>query len=388
MPNNAAWDTATTDPLARATQAVSLNVAARAAASGLSGFTAETGFTVSDNNDGTLNIVDAQSRFGAKPNGAKPVYFIDFGNGEDQPHSALSRMQTPIIWSSPCFIDSGISKAGSSASMIIDSRQADSGGSVFEVPTTGPARDADATLLLPAAVNTGRKYYRYYDVYNDFTVDEMMASVVEFSGASFPNFKQHRWQSSNAQTTAYTPNVLQAFEYRFMFSGDGLGGYDTKMYDSRDALVVPTWHREEEYHQVSSAAGTTDASMFIALDGQKLTSESRLNVDSHGGVDPAAEANRWNHYKLGNFRFWARPGDAPWRANLLYVDDSWCRVLITDKDNWLDTEGREQEIQIPVSWASADLDFHFRQGAHSTLAGKYLWVVDNNDTKILIGGWA
>ena len=32
MPNNAAWDTATTDPANRATQAVSLNVAARSSA--------------------------------------------------------------------------------------------------------------------------------------------------------------------------------------------------------------------------------------------------------------------------------------------------------------------------------------------------------------------
>lgn len=39
------------------------------------------------------------------------------------------------------------------------------------------------------------------------------------------------------------------------------------------------------------------------------------------------------------------------------------------------------------NWAAGKINFHQRVGALGGLAGKYLWVADNNDTKILVGGW-
>lgn len=354
----------------------SLAVARGGGGSPASGFSAESGFSLLDNGDGTLSVADSQARFGTKPNAAKPVWFFDFSSGSDQPHPTLSRQQKTINWSAPCQITQEVAKPGSTHSMTIDSP---SFGSVFA--------DGDATLSLP--LNSGRKFYRYYDVYNDFTYTQLADGVAAnpATGASSENFKTHRWQVAglNQSTDPYTPNVLQANNYRFSFSGDEATTYESILYQANSYLTAPMWNVEEEYHQVSSSAGATDAVMYGVLNGeQKFV---RDNQDSHKGADPTLAENQWEHYKLGNFNSWAEPGVAPWRANILYVDDSWCRVYITDKPTWSDSEEKAIEIQVPVGWAAGQVDFHQRIGALGSLAGKYLWIADNDDTKILVGGW-
>lgn len=354
---------------------ITLAVARTAAAGGdpVAGFTAESGFTLSDNGDGTLSVTDAQSRFGAKPNAAKPVWFFDFGSGSDQPHPTLSRQQIVLEWQPNCSPTQVVAKAGSTHSMTIDTEAAEKGGPVFV--------GGDKVLKLP--VNPGGKYFRYYDVYNDFTEDELQASAEQFSGSSFVNLKMHRWQSAAAQATPYTVVTLQAFTYDYGFSGDGIAS--GVFYDSRSRLATPSWTVEEEYHRISSSTGATDAYGTGVINGARKFTLSAF--DSHAGTDPQG-ANRWENYKLANFDRWAVPGVAPWRANVLYVDDSWCRVYITDKPTWSDAETKAMEIQVPVGWASSQVDFHQRIGALGNLAGKYLWVTDNDDTKILVGGWS
>jgi hypothetical protein len=260
MANNGAHDTATTEPLDRATPDVSLSVTAVAAVSGLSGFTAETGFTVSDNGDGTLKVADAQTRLGAKPNASKPVYFFDFGSGSDQPHATLSRLQTTVAWKAASFIGTEVVKAGSTNCMTVDTSAAFDSGSVF-------SGEADRTLVLPA--NSGRKYFRYYDVYNDFTETELMDSVVANSDVSQPNFKTQRWMSDGQQSLPYTPNVLQATSYRFLFSGDGADQYGTVMY-SRSELSTKKWRTEEEYHEVLRRQRRQMQICFLSLMAREL----------------------------------------------------------------------------------------------------------------------
>lgn len=357
---------------------------------GVAGFTAQPGFTLTDNGDGTLTISDAQSRLGTKPNAAKPAWFFDFGSGSDQPHPTLSRNQKTVLWNASSSPTTAVARANATHSMTIDCTQADGNNSVF----AGLAAEgnADKTLFLDA--NVGRKYYRYYDVYNDFTYSELVASIQENTTGSSENFKTHRWQTDGAQSTPYTVNTQQANSYRFYFfpqgdaggdAGDGAGVYDSKLYVSMtDELAAKAWRVEEEYHQISSADSATDAAMYGVLDG--VDAFARTSVASHVGLDPTLAANKWSHYKLGNFRYWALPGIAPWRANVLYVDDSWCRVYITDKPTWNAAEQKAMEIQVPTAW-DGDVIFFKRNGQFSSLSGKYLWAVDNDDTKILIGGW-
>lgn len=355
--------------------ATSQGVTTNAAENPIAGFSPASGFTLSDNGDGTLRITDAQARLGAKPNAAKPVWFFDFGGGSDQPHPTLSRQQLVLNWSSQCVPTTAVAKAGATHSMTIDTESAAKGGPVFV--------GGDKVLKLP--VNPGGKYYRYFDVYNDFTQPELNSSVSANAGSSFENLKMHRWQSADAQTVTgspYTITTLQAYKYDIQFAGSGTP-YQV-FYDTRTQLPSKVWTVEEEYHKVSSAAAAADAYCTGVVNGERKFTIS--GFDSHRGFDPQG-ANRWENYKVANFDRWALPGVAPWRANVLYVDDSWCRVFITDKATWVDSETRAQEIQVPTAWAAGGVDFHKRQGAFASLAGKYLWVVDNDDNKILIGSW-
>ena len=96
MPNNAAWDTATTDPANRATQAVSLNVAARAAASPApSGLLVQYDFAAGDTlttpSINTIGFNFERSRpMATAPNGQVGVEFSYQGgspaNGSDSVH--------------------------------------------------------------------------------------------------------------------------------------------------------------------------------------------------------------------------------------------------------------------------------------------------------------
>lgn len=356
----------TSDSPANIVASRNLSLALSQGGGGVAGFTAESGFTLIDNEDGTFTINDAQSRFGTKPNAALPVWFFDFGSGSDQPHPTLSRQQKVVGWNSACGPTTAVSRANATHSMTIDA-DAD----------LGPVNTSDKELTLPA--NPGGKYYRYYDVYNDFLGSEIPANH---------NFKTHRWQSVNTQDTPdlpYTINTLNS-SYRFYFNGDGGGVYDSILY-SANQMTTKRWRTEEEYHRVSSAPGATDAVMHGILDGeQKFV---RANVDSHNGYDPSSDDYRWDHYKLGNFAVaWSAPGVSPWRANVLYIDDSWCRVYITDKATWNTAEQKAMEIQVPTNWLASALTFHKRNGQFSSLSGKHLWVVDNDDNKILVGSWS
>ncbi len=371
--------TLTSDSPASITVSRALSLALGQGGGSAVGFTAQSGFTLTDNGDGTFTIQDAQSRLGTKPNAAKPAWFFDFGSGSDQPHPTLSRNQKTVLWNASSSPTTAVARANATHSMTIDCTQADGDNSVFG----GLAADgnADKTLFLNA--NTGRKYYRYYDVYNDFTSDELDASIVANTTSSLPNFKTHRWQSENAQATPYTGVTLQAHEYKFDFSAGALS--PGILYDKRVALAARGWNVEEEYHIVSSAADVSDAFIYGELNGQRAF-DYGPEVSHNNAIDPASEQGRWSHYKLGNFRYWALPGAAPWRANVLYVDDSWCRIYITDKPTWNTAEQKAMEIQVPTAW-DGDVTFFKRNGQFSNLSGKYLWVSDNDDTKILIGSW-
>lgn len=370
--------TLTSDSPASVVSSRALSLALGQGGGSVAGFTAQSGFTLTDNGDGTLTISDAQSRLGTKPNAPLPVWFFDFGSGSDQPHPTLSRQQKTILWNASSSPTTAVAKPNATHSMTIDCIQADGDNSVFGgVNADG---NGDKTLSLPA--NSGRKYFRYYDVYNDFTYSELTASVTANTATTAENLKHHRWQSEGAQATPYMGVTLQTADYRFDFAWDGVDIYASKLYEAEKYLTEPKWSTEEEYHEISSAQGEADAQIIGVLNGEQRF--VRSGVNSHTGFDPAAHP--WTYYKLGNFRYWAAPGVAPWRANVLYVDDSWCRVYITDKPTWNTAEQKAMEIQVPTAW-DGDVTFFKRNGQFSSLSGKYLWVADNDDTKILIGSW-
>ena len=69
----------------------------------------------------------------------------------------------------------------------------------------------------------------------------------------------------------------------------------------------------------------------------------------------------------------------------IYVDDSWCRVMITNSS----TYGSEtvREIQIPSAWSDTSVTFYFRKGMLDSLSGAALWIIDNTNTWHYVGSF-
>lgn len=367
MPNNQAHDPRVTLAQNRIAQAVGLSVAAIPAGGGsmASGFVAETGFTLTDNGDGTLTITDAQSRFGAKPNGAKAVRIVDFSTGSDQP-TADSRTTSPITWASQCGITTVGAKPGSTHAMVVD--------------TSDPTATNTAAWLYDIPENAGRRYFRHIVYRNEFTWTELLNAQ-----PSGPNLKHGRWEDTDAQTAnlgPYQVNVIQGTTHRYSFKNDGINAYDSQMYDPTVQWAAKSWMFEEEYHEISSDTAVADASMYGVFNGELVF--SRLNADSTNGY--AMPAGKWDKYKIESWSSWAATGVCPFLYDFILLDDSWCRIYITDKPTWSDAETKALEIQIPLGWAAGQIDFRQRIGILGTLSGKYLWVVDSDNNKILIGG--
>ena len=328
----------------------------------VSGFSAEPGFTLTDNGDGTLTVTDSQARFGTKPGGGKPLFVFYFGSGSDQPTS-LGRIQIPVNWSDACFLDAGISRGEASHSMIVDTN-VESGDGSNSITTDDSVLQFDA--------DGSDKFYRCLINYNDFVISDL-------SGTSY-NFKTQRWQGNDMPDDPHTVNTLQGGSYLFAFAGDE-GGAST-MYSANE-LETKKWRVEEEYNRVSSAAGVNDAGMWGLVDGQLKF--ARVSVDSHKGLDPAQTP--WQHFKLGNFRFWAPKGQSQWRWHLQYIDNSWCRVQIKDQNSWDESDEHLVEPQIPQHWEPGSVRFLLKAPA-TGLVGRHLWVVDNDNSKHFIGTWS
>lgn len=82
------------------------------------------------------------------------------------------------------------------------------------------------------------------------------------------------------------------------------------------------------------------------------------------------------------------PGGKTILYDALYIDDTWQRVFISDEPTWQNVvygsggSERVREVQIPVTWTDTKIEVSVRQGQHSQLAGKYLYVIGKDGNAI------
>jgi hypothetical protein len=163
------------------------------------------------------------------------------------------------------------------------------------------------------------------------------------------------------------------------------GNYELSMSLS-PRYATRTWKAEEQLVEMSSAIGAEDSSILQYQEGKAIW--EKTDAVSHGSGYPVAD-NPYNHFYVVGAAEFSRLEDVEgFVYDLIYVDDSWCRIFISDAATWDTSVTSAKEIQVPINWTSSDLDFHLRQGSHESLSGKYLWVVDNDDNKVLIGRWS
>ena len=94
-------------------------------------------------------------------------------------------------------------------------------------------------------------------------------------------------------------------------------------------------------------------------------------------------------------------------VDYLYMDDSWCHVLISDEtsyqdisnlnptgtgnprgQNWAAAMDHLREPQIIQTWSDTGISFTCRRGSHASLVGKYMYVVNDAGTVLKVGRFA
>ncbi len=68
---------------------------------------------------------------------------------------------------------------------------------------------------------------------------------------------------------------------------------------------------------------------------------------------------------------------------MVYVDDSFCRIIVQDSPIY--TGATNREIQIPATWSAGSITMTLRKGQFTSLSGKYLFIFDNDNNSYLVG---
>jgi hypothetical protein len=324
-------------------------------------FIPETGFSVAGSvaNGGEITITDQQARFGSKPNGVKPLYYWDFESGLNS-HATLSRTNYTGPFSGTH--DTAVKPVNSSGSM------------KFDIGTLG-----NTGIANPMTFTSDDTFVWVKKLY-DFS----------FGGAGMFNLKPFRiWAAG------YTHDVLVGTN-----AGDNTGAADDEG-NPRYTVEIPggttrwggfgkapqnTWVQEEVLYRTSS-----------------LDVEDGIFHHFRNAINARADSIRWKFRLSGTyaakFSMWFLDqksnaqgiGAANVYYDAIYMDDSWCRVFVSDEATYnTATTGTptKREIQIPTAWSAGSVSAVVRYGEYASLAGKYLWVGKADGTVLRIGRFA
>ena len=327
---------------------------------------AEPGFVASGSaeNGGLLTIsFQSGGGFGAKQGGGKPLYFIDAGqNGIALPSDPRARLQAPSGFWEIAQQTQAIVKPGSAYSMGVDVKQGE--------------KYWTATKELGVSSVTSRHWQHQISWFNNWTVAEMGSWPDEGN----PNIKWSRWETAGAQKTPYTVYTMQGSTQRFFFGGsegpdDGGGDYDTTFDMSN--YNVKKWRNETGLVLNSSSPSSYDAGFNLIINGKQR--DTRAGVRSHNdGSNPLI----WDHFKpIGFSNYWYQPLGKTFNYDFIYLDNSWCRILISDMAVFDESSEHDQETQIPMVWSDTSVQVSVRYGALTgDVTGKYLWIVTDDGT--------
>jgi len=66
--------------------------------------------------------------------------------------------------------------------------------------------------------------------------------------------------------------------------------------------------------------------------------------------------------------------------DMLFMENSWHRVIISSESVWTPSAVSNVEIQIPITWSGAQITFKIHQGALPSLVGNYVYIFDASGT--------
>ncbi len=201
------------------------------------------------------------------------------------------------------------------------------------------------------------------------------------SGLTSPiwqNMKPWRFHSSGATNPSCNwwllppsdwvgPFQMDGISSPFCAEGDGFsgspGGY---------SFWPDAWHQLLWLCDMGSGNGTTDGKVRTYVDAVPNLVESSCRASGAGQTS-------FPEWYLGNY---VRTGDWGGTARIywdsVYVDNAWARVEIGD--NAVYGSCTHREIQKPTAWADGSITFVANRGSFASLSGKYLFVIDEDNT--------
>ncbi len=304
------------------------------------------------------------SGFGTKPNGAKPYAFFEFGRGQA---SASSYSRT--AWGAPAsgVFNSTMAAPNSKGSweyrIGVDNGDVYSGGGGAGTRfTPGPA---------------GRDLYVYYRLYMNWD------GVDQANARSDWNLKGFRMWSKDTTVpdlvlgyadsqTDGNPRVLAEDTMNTTLWLSGVQG-----------IIKNSWKVEEITMRQSSSVGSADAFWQLTSNGINSPTYSNLVTRTSSYPGPYTDLF-WHQSERTGF------GSSSGKFiayDLVYIDDSWARVVVTNSSTWNTSSGVKVEIQVPVTWSNNQIQFLVRQGALDSLSGKYLYVINSSGTPVSTKGF-
>jgi hypothetical protein len=168
-------------------------------------------------------------------------------------------------------------------------------------------------------------------------------------------------------------------------------GHKQNLY-SGDGVIIP------EYTAINEYTGCADCFDY-SLQGQQWQEDKWLTdeivyktgtVDNHDGIF-------WfyrNGFKTNKRTYRMRTSELPEKydsitfahfyrgligsdagfMDILYVDDSWAHVIVSDKATLNETTNYAREVQIPTTWSDGQVQVSFRRGALPAGSKLYLYV--------------
>jgi hypothetical protein len=323
---------------------------------GASTFIPASGFSLSGTiADGqTVTLTKSGGGFGTKPNGAKPLYWWPFES--DANPSSLSRNTTNPSGTANGAISSSLVAPGSASAWRWDLALASS--NVFlGVPFT-----SDSLYVWVK---------RYYD----------------FDFSTLPTFNLKPFRMYDASENQDVLCGLQGAE--------GTNGNPRYIADPTEsyahwggnAFTGHAWRMEEWIYQAGSL-NVTDGRLDHVLNGRYA-----FTPGSGFLMRTTAWPNKYVTLYLDQHSDASSLANAPMYLDSYYVDDSWCRVLISDEPAWQVTtqpagKACAREIQIPTAWSDTSISLVLRRGSHTSLVGKHLYVILGDGTPLAVGAFS
>ena len=334
------------------------------------GFTPDSGITTSGTfSDGqSVTINKVAGGFGTKPNAAKPVFYAKLDSSL-APDPSFSRTTSTPTADASTIIQNTIKPVNASGAGRVDARAENVTSPVFYQQYI----DIGITALTGKCYAFMKNYkdhpWNYYQGGNPDYVSDKSFRIWENAGAN--NTSDVWW---GADTGMYVDNIDTGGNVFYGSGGQGGTGIPA---------TQSAWMTREHFWD-SGTADVTDGVRNYCQDGILGYSTSAVwknRTSSDPGLVKQVFLDEYTStasYPTGVLIGYDYFHD-------LYVDDSFYRIMVSTESSLSWTGSAVREICLPTSWSDTSVTVTLRQGAFTSLSGKYLWVYTGPFTATRVG---